>query len=170
MNAHSDFVRTSVYDSPCGKLTLGEYEGELCLCDWNVEGRRERMDQRLQCLLKVSMQEGNSSVLDEAHRQIDEYFERKRRSFDLPLRFCGTPFQCEVWAVLKRVPYGQTWTYAQLAQALGRPKAVRAVASAVGANPLSLFLPCHRIIGSDGSLTGYAGGLPAKRFLLDMEK
>lgn len=170
MNRHSDFIVTTVYDSPCGKLTLGEYRGELCLCDWNVEGRRERVGQRLQILLKVKMREGKSLLLNEACRQLDQYFGCMRKALDLPLRPCGTPFQCAVWAALLHVPYGQTWTYARLAQKLGKPRGIRAVASAVGANPLSLFLPCHRIIGSDGSLTGYAGGLAAKRFLLDLEK
>ena len=170
MNQLADFIRTSTYHSPCGVLTLGEYRGELCLCDWNVEGRRDRVDRRLQRILGVSMHEGKALLLEEACRQLDCYFHGRRKRFDMPLRLCGTPFQCMVWTALQQVPYGQTWTYAQLATALGRPRSVRAVASAVGANPLSLFLPCHRIIGADGSLTGYAGGLAAKRFLLNMER
>lgn len=170
MNQQPDFICTSVYDSPCGELTLGEYRGELCLCDWNAEGRRERVDRRLQCLLKAQMRNGESLLLDEACRQLDEYFAHRRNTFDLPLRPYGTPFQSAVWTALLQVPYGQTWTYARLAASLGKPKAVRAVASAVGANPLSLFLPCHRIIGSNGTLAGYAGGLAAKQFLLDLER
>lgn len=170
MNPLVDFIRTCTYHSPCGVLTLGEYRGELCLCDWNVEGRRERVDRRLQRILGVSMHEGETVPLEEACSQLDCYFQGRRKRLDMPLRLCGTPFQCMVWTALQQVPYGQTWTYVQLATALGRPKGVRAVASAVGANPLSLFLPCHRIIGADGSLTGYAGGLAAKRFLLNMER
>lgn len=104
--------------------------------------------------------------------QLDEYFAGERREFDVPLMFAGTEFQKAVWDVLSRIPYGRTETYSELARRIGRPAAVRAIANAVGSNALSILVPCHRVIGADGTLTGYAGyagGLPAKRHLLALE-
>lgn len=109
------------------------------------------------------------SVIDAAARQLDEYFRGKRKSFDIPLLTVGTDFQKKVWRLLASIPYGSTASYSELSNLLGCPGAVRAVANANGANAISIFIPCHRVIGSDGSLTGYAGGLDAKRFLLDLE-
>lgn len=103
-------------------------------------------------------------------RQLDEYFRRERRTFDLELAPEGTEFQHAVWAELVKIPYGETRTYLQIAQRIGNPDAVRAVGAANGANPIALIIPCHRVIGSDGSLTGYAGGLDNKRRLLDFER
>ncbi len=113
--------------------------------------------------------EGDSDVLREARRQLDEYFAGERRGFDLPLSPHGTDFQQEVWLTLARIPYGETWSYRDLAQRIGRPTATRAVGAANGRNPLPIVLPCHRVIGADGSLTGFGGGLPTKAFLLRLE-
>ena len=101
---------------------------------------------------------------------MDEYFRRERRAFDIPLLFAGTEFQNKVWDMLLQIPYGRTVSYARMALSLRMPKAVRAVANANGANAISIFAPCHRVIGSNGSLTGYGGGLDAKRFLLELER
>jgi methylated-DNA-[protein]-cysteine S-methyltransferase len=109
-------------------------------------------------------------VLDQAARELDEYFQGKRRSFSTPLAGAGTAFQREVWRALGDIPFGQCRSYAEIAAAIGRPRAVRAVGAANGANPLSIFVPCHRVIGADGKLTGYGGGLPAKAWLLDHER
>lgn len=109
-------------------------------------------------------------VLDRAARQLDEYFAAQRRVFDVPLLTVGTPFQRAVWELLTEIPFGGTRSYAWLAAQLGHPRAVRAVAAANRANALSIFIPCHRVVGSDGSLTGYAGGLAAKRLLLGLEQ
>ena len=108
-------------------------------------------------------------VLDAARMQLDAYFEGKRQAFDLPLAPHGTPFQRDVWAALAAIPFGATWSYARLASTVGKPTAMRAVGAANGRNPLPIVLPCHRVIGADGSLTGFAGGLPTKRFLLQLE-
>ena len=108
-------------------------------------------------------------MLLETERQLREYFEGRRKVFDLKLDFSGTEFQQKVWSALLTIPYGETRSYAQIAKQIGRPDAVRAVGAANGRNPISLIVPCHRVIGSDGSLTGYAGGLPAKRALLELE-
>ena len=105
-----------------------------------------------------------------AIRQLDEYFSGKRNTFDLPLSLHGTPFQLEVWLSLMRIPYGATRTYAEIAKSIGRPSATRAVGAANGANPIPIIVPCHRVIGSLGSLTGFGGGIDVKRWLLDFEK
>jgi methylated-DNA-[protein]-cysteine S-methyltransferase len=104
-----------------------------------------------------------------AARQLQEYFASERKDFDLPLAPEGTAFQREVWAALATIPWGRTWSYAELARTIGRPAAVRAVGAANGRNPLPIVLPCHRVIGADGSLTGFGGGLPIKEALLRLE-
>jgi methylated-DNA-[protein]-cysteine S-methyltransferase len=104
-----------------------------------------------------------------ARKQLEEYFAGERQTFNLPLHPLGTTFQVQVWHMLANIPYGTTISYAELARRIGQPLAVRAVGAANGRNPLPIVLPCHRVIGSDGSLTGFGGGLPTKRFLLGME-
>lgn len=111
-----------------------------------------------------------AALLDAAHAQLDAYFAGDLRAFDLPTDLGGTPFQRAVWARLRAVPYGETTTYAEIAAQLGRPKAVRAVGAAVGQTPVAIVVPCHRVLGSDGALTGYAGGLQRKRALLALER
>jgi methylated-DNA-[protein]-cysteine S-methyltransferase len=113
--------------------------------------------------------EPDHPVLREASRQLEEYFAGRRRRFELPLRPHGTTFQRKVWRALEAIPFGATRSYADLARAIGRPTATRAVGAANGRNPLAIIVPCHRVIGADGSLTGYGGGLPAKRWLLAHE-
>jgi len=119
----------------------------------------------------VKMQTSANHLITEICKQFDEYFAGKRRTFDLPLSpQGGTPFQQTVWKQLQEIPYGQTISYLQLAQAINNPKACRAVGSANGKNPISIIIPCHRVIASDGSLGGYASGLDIKKQLLDLEK
>jgi methylated-DNA-[protein]-cysteine S-methyltransferase len=112
----------------------------------------------------------NDAAFAAVRRQLEEYFAGERGSFDLPVAPAGTPFQQGVWAELQRIGYGTTITYAELAARIGRPTAIRATGAANGANPVSIVIPCHRVIGSNGTLTGYGGGLEAKRFLLDLER
>jgi methylated-DNA-[protein]-cysteine S-methyltransferase len=112
---------------------------------------------------------GDNAVLRETRMQLDEYFAGTRRDFDLPLAPRGTKFQRDVWQALRRIPYGETISYAQLATRIGKPSAMRAVGAANGRNPLPIVVPCHRVIGADGSLTGFGGGLPTKQFLLQLE-
>jgi methylated-DNA-[protein]-cysteine S-methyltransferase len=103
-------------------------------------------------------------------RQLDEYFGRTRTAFDLPFVLHGTPFQVEVWEQLRLIPFGETISYGELARRVGRPEAARAVGSANGQNPIAIVVPCHRVIGADGSLTGFGGGLPWKQLLLGLER
>lgn len=109
-------------------------------------------------------------VLVATRRQLREWFDGQRRTFDLPLATSGTPFQRRVWAALREIPFGETWTYTQLARRAGRPAAMRAAGAANGRNPFSIVVPCHRVVGADGTLTGYAGGLVAKAWLLAHER
>lgn len=163
-------IKTQDYASPCGVLTLGSFGDRLCLCDWQAGWHRDRDARRLERLLRAEFEPGNSAVLDRAASQLDGFFAGRRRRFDLPLLFAGTDFQKTVWNELLKIPFGHTVSYGEVALRIGRPTAVRAVANANGANALSIFVPCHRVIGGDHSLTGYGGGLPAKRMLLALEK
>lgn len=131
---------------------------------------RESIDARLQKGLKAEYIQEYTPILEEAVKQLDEYFNRERKTFDVPLLMVGTDFQKQVWQGLIDIPHGTTCSYLELSKRIGNEKAVRAVASANGANAISIMIPCHRIIGSDGSLVGYAGGLPAKKKLLQLEQ
>ena len=164
-----NYIQTLRYSAPCGEMILGSYEDKLCLCNWLVEKHPGRVDRRLQTLLEADSVEESSDIIQEAIRQLDEYFRRERTMFDIPLLFAGTDFQKRVWNLLLEIPYGQTVSYGDMARQLSMPSAVRAVANANGANAISIFTPCHRVIGSNHSLTGYGGGLDAKRFLLRLE-
>lgn len=110
------------------------------------------------------------AVLTEAARQLAEYFAGERTDFDLPVAATGTAFQERVWSALRQIPYGQTWSYGQLAQAVGQPGAARAVGLANGRNPVSIVVPCHRVVGSSGAITGYGGGVERKQVLLALER
>lgn len=161
---------TNRYESPCGTLLLGSLDDRLCLCDWQVgQEHNNRVNGRLCRMLGTEFEAGDSPVIDKAKTQLDEYFAGARREFDVPLLFAGTDFQKRVWAALLTIPYGQTISYGEMARQIGMPTAVRAVANANGANAISIFAPCHRVVGSNGALTGYAGGVAAKEFLLKLE-
>ena len=152
-----------------GDLMLGSFEDKLCLCDWAAESHRDIVDRRLRKVLKAGYEKSTSDVILEAMSQLDEYFNGERTVFEVPLLFVGTEFQKSVWYKLLEIPYGSTVSYGELAKQLDLPKAVRAVAAANGANAISIFAPCHRVIGSNRTLVGYGGGLPAKKRLLDLE-
>ncbi|MCD9028248.1 methylated-DNA--[protein]-cysteine S-methyltransferase [Luteimonas sp. BDR2-5] len=154
-------VRTRTIDSPVGPLFLAASGAGLHAVEFEVH--------RHPVARGDDWCEGDHAVLDAAERQLGEYFAGSRRRFELPLAAAGTPFQRQVWDALTRIPYGATASYAALAAMIGRPTAVRAVGAANGRNPLSIVVPCHRVIGADGTLTGFGGGLPTKEFLLALE-
>ncbi len=154
--------RHTVVESPIGPLSLVA-DGAGRLVGLHMEDQAHRPD-------PSSLGPRREGILPEAVRQLREYFAGDRTEFDLDLVLVGTPFQEEVWAGLLRIPYGETASYGQLATAIGRPKAVRAVGLANGRNPIAVVVPCHRVIGADGSLTGYGGGMERKRWLLDHEE
>lgn len=147
-------------DSPVGPLTVAATDAGLHA----IEFPRNRHPAD-----REGWMPGDHRLLDLAARQLDDYFAAKRCVFDLPLAPRGTEFQRTVWMTLAGIGYGETISYAQLAQRVGRPTAMRAVGAANGRNPLPIVLPCHRVIGTDGALTGFGGGLPTKQFLLELE-
>lgn len=157
------------YHCAAGELILGEFDKKLCLCDWKFRKMRAQIDQRLLLGLNATFEEKKTPLLTKVSNQLDEYFAGERTQFDIPLLTVGTDFQKRVWEALQEIPFGKTWSYLELAREMGDEKAVRAVAAANGANALSIIIPCHRIIGSDGNLVGYAGGLYAKKKLLRIE-
>ncbi len=165
----SEPIYTSSYQSPVGELILGTFEDKLCLCDWKYRKMRSAIDERIKRRLESDYEAGGSPTMSEAIVQLDEYFKDERAAFDLPLLMLGTDFQKQVWHALLKIPYGTTMTYLELSKSLNNEKGIRAVAAANGANAISIIVPCHRIIGSDGSFVGYAGGLAAKKKLLQLE-
>lgn len=165
-----EFFSYYIYGCPCGDMFLGSYKGLLYACEWNTPKRRSELERKIQKHLGVPCQYHKSDVILETIKQLDEYFAKTRQSFDLPLAFIGTDFQKSVWTQLLTIPYGKTISYVELAEKIGNPNAVRAAANAARRNPISIIAPCHRVIGSNGMLTGYAGGLHVKRMLLDLEK
>jgi methylated-DNA-[protein]-cysteine S-methyltransferase len=152
-----------VLPSPIGPLTVVAEGGQVVALYMDAQRHRPADDGL------GAPGDPDAAPFAEAARQLAAYFAGKLTAFDLPLEPAGTEFQRGVWAALRTIPYGETWSYAQLADKVGNPSAVRAVGMANGRNPIALVIPCHRVIGSDGSLTGYGGGLDRKRFLLDLE-
>lgn len=149
--------------SPVGRLKLVASELSLVAILWENDNPRR-------VPLAGVVESDSHPVLLETERQLQEYFAGRRREFALPLDFRGTEFQRRVWSALLTIPYGETRSYAQIAQQIGCPAAVRAVGAANGRNPLSIIAPCHRVVGSNGKLTGFAGGLEAKAKLLTLER
>ena len=158
------FFLTS-YHSPLGTYTLiNSQRGVVSLAPENqTPARLARWERQ-----GIHIREGSAQNDIVAH-QLDEYFAGRLLQFTLPLDLRGTPFQCQVWELLRGIPYGETRSYSQIAHALGRPNAARAVGGAIGSNPVDIVVPCHRVIGSDGKLTGYGGGLDRKEALLNLE-
>ena len=152
-----------------GELLIGVIDNKLCLFDWRYRRMRKAVDTRLQKYFGCEYQEAPDYLIDTTKNQVREYLAGQRQTFDIPMALAGTDFQKRVWEYLIRIPYGETRSYGQMAQEMGDVKAVRAVANANGANAMSLIVPCHRITESNGGLGGYAGGLPAKKKLLELE-
>ncbi|MGE4430376.1 MAG: methylated-DNA--[protein]-cysteine S-methyltransferase [Sphingobium sp.] len=149
--------------SPVGTLSLVASAQGLAAVLW-------QNDDPARVPLKPLAATASHPVLDEAEQQLAEYFEGTRTAFTLPLDFHGTAFQKQVWSALLLIPYGETRSYGDIARGIGRPTAFRAVGAANGRNPLSIIAPCHRVIGTNGALTGFAGGVEVKRHLLDLER
>ncbi|CAN5115702.1 methylated-DNA--[protein]-cysteine S-methyltransferase [soil metagenome] len=149
-------------NSPVGQLTLIANDKSLAAVLWEK-------DTLARVKIDAGKENNNHPILLEAQKQLMEYFQNKRTSFDLPLDFIGTEFQKDVWRALLAIPFGQTKTYGQIAQQIGNPKAVRAVGASIGKNPISIIAPCHRVIGASGKLIGFAGGIQNKARLLRIE-
>ena len=158
----------TVIESPIGDITLTADASTRALTGLYMVDHRHRPS--LETFGDYAADPIAREVFASAIDQLAEYFDGARRTFDLATQTKGTPFQRAVWACLRGIPYGQTATYSELAAMAGRPSAVRAAGAANGRNPISIIVPCHRVIGADGSLTGFGGGIERKRFLLDFER
>lgn len=163
-------IVTAHLQTPLGSMLAGATGVGLCLLEFDDSSRAEDQLRRLAKRLKCQPQAGTSPFIDALQTQLDEYFAGQRRQFKLPLVLSGTPFQILAWAGLQTIPYGQTRSYRAQAELLGHPAAMRALGKANGDNPIAILVPCHRLVGSDGSLTGYGGGLWRKERLLKLEK
>ena len=163
-------IQTRTFPSPLGKIIVCATEQGLCLLEFVGSKRIEREQQDLQRLLQREMVVGDNIHLQQTVAELNEYFSGCRTQFSVALHTPATPFQAAVWQALQTIPYGKTVSYQEQAERIGKPTAVRAVANANGANRVSIIIPCHRVIGADGSLTGYGGGLQRKQWLLVHER
>lgn len=163
-------INIQYFKTNYGEFILGSYDGKLCMVDFRYRKMRKTVDDRIKKGLNAEFVAQDDETLQKTRVQLDEYFNMQRKEFDIPIQMLGTDFQKSVWEALLKVPYGTTSTYLQLAKEIDNEKAVRAVANANGANAIGIIIPCHRIIGTNGELTGYAGGLPLKKRLLELEQ
>jgi AraC family transcriptional regulator, regulatory protein of adaptative response / methylated-DNA-[protein]-cysteine methyltransferase len=163
-------INTVKIETPIGEMIAGAVEDGICLLEFSDRKMLKREYKDLARYLKTTIIEGESPHFTAVRIQLAEYFDGLRQEFSIPLITPGTPFQQTVWRELLNIPYGATRSYQQQSDALGKPESIRAVAGANGMNRISIIIPCHRVIGSDGSLTGYGGGLKRKRWLLEHEK
>lgn len=159
---------TTTFESPCGPLLcVVDEAGAVVRIEFHNGGHSQKVMERLEATGAEIVEDASRTA--EVRRQLAEYFAGERREFDLALAPEGTPFERAVWAELAKIPFGETRTYGEIAEILGRPGAARAVGRANGANPIPIVVPCHRVIGADGSLTGFGGGLDVKSRLLELE-
>lgn len=162
-------ITTQIIETPVGPLLAGAGPAGIRLLGFNDSPRAQAHLNRLCCQLQASAQPGTCAMLDWLAAELCEYFRSERRVFRVPLTVHGTEFQQRVWQTLSTIPYGQVLTYAQLAAQIGAPNAYRAVGAANGQNPISILIPCHRLVNAAGGLAGYGGGLWRKQYLLSLE-
>lgn len=168
MNSYNIYKKT--INSPIGELVIAASQKGICLLEFSGLARTDEQLLRIEKRFLCSLQYGSSVFFDNVRQQLEAYFKGKLTTFDVPVDLRGTDFQCQVWQSLLDIPYGETISYQQQAININKPKAVRAVANANRLNPIGIIIPCHRVIGKSGALTGYGGGLDRKRFLLDLER
>lgn len=156
-------IKIHTYTSPVGALIIGDFQSKIIMIDWKFRRLRAAIDSRILQQTQGTFVEEKTDLHTESIQQLEDYFQQKRTDFNLPLHFIGTEFQKTVWNQLMHIPYGKTATYESLTVAFTSKESIRAVASANGANAISIVVPCHRVIGKNGELVGYAGGLPAKK-------
>jgi AraC family transcriptional regulator of adaptative response/methylated-DNA-[protein]-cysteine methyltransferase len=166
----ADVLNLDWIDSPVGPLLAGATRDAVLLLEFSEQKTLEEQLHGLRRRFPMSIARGDNRWLEELRRQLGDYFAGQRRAFDLPLRYPGTAFQEKVWNGLLRIPYGETWSYRELALHVGDAKASRAVGMANGTNRLAILIPCHRVVNSNGTLGGYGGGSWRKRLLLDLER
>ncbi|MGE0045016.1 MAG: methylated-DNA--[protein]-cysteine S-methyltransferase [Hyphomonadaceae bacterium] len=157
-------MNTAIVKSPVGDLYIASEDGALIACEF------EDYERGMAHNAHKEKKGGKDAVLDQARRELDQFFAGTLKRFTIPVAPRGTEFQRKVWRALQAIPYGRTTSYGQIAAKVGLPQAMRAVGAANGRNPICIIIPCHRVIGADGSLTGFGGGLDRKRFLLGLER
>ncbi|RED97971.1 methylated-DNA--[protein]-cysteine S-methyltransferase [Marinoscillum furvescens] len=162
-------IQTTRIHTPLGDMVAGAVDSGICLLEFHDRRMLPTQEKRITSLLKSKLQEGHHPHFDTLRNQLAEYFEQKRTQFDVPITYPGSAFQQKVWQSLLKIPYGKVHSYAQQSELLGDKKAIRAMAKANGDNRLAILIPCHRVIGSDGSLVGYGGKLWRKKALLELE-
>lgn len=163
-------INICYFKSTIGEFIVGVFEGKLCIFDYRYRKMRDAIDARIKQYLNAEFVEKEDNLHKEIIKQFNDYLEGSRKQFNIPIVLAGTDFQKKVWKILLEIKYGETESYLTLSKRLGDEKAIRAVATANGANAIGIIVPCHRVIGSDGKLVGYAGGLNAKKKLLQLEK
>lgn len=163
-------IYKTIFSSPLGDLYALSFENHLIMLSFNQDDLVEKRVKQLRKYLKANIIKNDElELFKDLKKQVEEYFSKKREKFEIPIKLYGTPFQIEVWKALQKIPYGETISYKKEAQMIGNTKAFRAVANANGKNDLSIIIPCHRVIASDGKIGGYTGGVWIKEFLLKLE-
>lgn len=165
MSIHRQYFKT-----PIGEMVVASYDKQLCILDFKYRKMRQAVDNRVKKYLKTTFIDKSDAIIEETKHQLNEYLKGSRQQFDVPILMLGSDFQQSVWAGLRQIPYGTTTSYLQLAKNISHEKAVRAVANANGANAMAVIIPCHRVIGCNGKLVGYGGGLAKKKHLLSLEQ
>jgi len=163
-------IKTIITDTPLGEMIAGATEKGICLLEFTDRKSPGTEKEHIMSVFDARFEEGNNEHLRKLEEQLREYFEGRRKDFTIPLDIKGSDFQKLVWNELRNIPYGTTRSYRDQAEAIKRPSSVRAVANANGMNTIAIIVPCHRVIGSDGRLTGYGGGLERKKWLIEHEK
>lgn len=163
-------IKTTTIETPLGEMAAAATKGGICLLEFTSRPTLETEFNKLALILNETVRPGNNKYLRTLKKQLKEYFRGKRKEFSLSLVTPGTDFQQAVWDMLKKIPYGTTISYLELAKLINNPGAVRAVAGANGSNRIAIIIPCHRVIGSDGNLVGYGGGIEKKQWLIDHER
>jgi len=156
-------------DTPFNRMRIGGTEDGLCLFEFEYRTSLNAIERRIEQMTGVTFEDGEHPYFEEVEQQVAEYFAGTRQNFDLPLQLLGSPFQVSVWQALLQIPYGETRSYKQQSIYLNNEKAIRAIASANGDNGIAIIVPCHRVIGANGSLVGYGGGIQRKKWLLEHE-
>ena len=169
-SAEAGVISMTEFSTPLGPMMAGATAEGICLLEFTNRIRLEKELTDLQKLLNAVMLPARNQHLDQLENELREYFEGKRKAFSVPLHTPGNEFAQSVWKMLQEIPYGRTWSYKKQSEMMNNPKAIRAIASTNGRNRLAIIIPCHRVIGSDGSLTGYAAGIDKKKWLLKFEK
>jgi len=169
-NNSANIITMTEFSSPLGPMIAGATTQGVCLLEFNNRIRLEEEFTELKRLLDAEMVPGRNAHLDQLETELKEYFDGTRKEFSVPLHIPGNEFAQSVWNTLQEIPYGKTCTYKEQSEKMNNPKAIRAIASTNGRNRLAIIVPCHRVIGSNGSLTGYAGGIDKKKWLIQFER